>query len=309
MSIRLATLTPPNQKYEEDAAPQEMQHAADVTDELFLERHDYRSETGVDQQLSEPRKAFEGSRVQRLDLRLGLRERGVRFQSSDHLPRVAVTRVIRFLLLREGQWYPDTSIGVVHRKPRGHDADDLERLAVDAKITADDRWVGPIHLLPELGAEDAPLFVADLPFVVDEEPAQHRLDAHQTEEGWRDPVAGHLLRAAFAADREPGSLIERLFLEDVHRLQPVVVVRHCCGAASRVATSCTWIRVVHHQDAVRFWHRDRLEEDRIDDAEDRNVPADAERQRQEDDRGEAPVLPEQPGREFQILQERAHLVR
>ena len=87
-----------DEQHEDDAAPEQVERAAQVAHQVVLQRHDDGVEAGVDQDLFELGKAIEVARVQRVDLLARLLDRRARLQPRDVRPVVAVARVVRFLL-------------------------------------------------------------------------------------------------------------------------------------------------------------------------------------------------------------------
>ena len=87
-----------DQQHEHDAAPEQVQRAAQVAHEVVLQRHDDGVEAGVDQDLLELREAIEVARVQRVDLLARLLDGRARLQPRDVRPVVAVALVVRLLL-------------------------------------------------------------------------------------------------------------------------------------------------------------------------------------------------------------------
>ena len=87
-----------DEQHEHHAAPEQIERAAQVPDEVLLQRHDDRVEAGVDQNLLELREPIEVARVQRVDLLARLLDRRARLQPRDVRPVVAVARVVRLLL-------------------------------------------------------------------------------------------------------------------------------------------------------------------------------------------------------------------
>jgi hypothetical protein len=65
----------------------------------------------------------------------------------------------------------------------------------------------------------------------------------------------------------------------------------------------------HHHDAIRIAIRQRPQDHRVDDAENRRVGADAERERQQRDERKARLLDERANREAKVLEEGGHRIR
>ncbi len=113
----------------------------------------------------------------------------------------------------------------------------------------------------------------------------------------RHPHRRDLLGRAALADHRGTGAIRGHTRERGDLSTPVVVVGQ---RGAIVGDAGLWIRVVDAHQPIRVWKRQRPQEQRVNDREDREVRADADRQRRESGGGEAGRPPEQPNRVARI---------
>ena len=90
-----------------------------MADQVVREAADLREEAGVDQQLLVLREALEVGGVERVHLRLRLRDSGTRLEPPDVPPVVAVAALVGLLLGRERERPPEADARRDASKPRG----------------------------------------------------------------------------------------------------------------------------------------------------------------------------------------------
>jgi hypothetical protein len=288
-----------DEQHEHHAAPEQIEGAAQILDEKVLQRHHDGVEAGVDEDLFQLRKAIEVARVQRVNLLARLFDGRARLQPRDVGPVVAVPLVVGFLLGRERHRQPDLHVGIEEPEVLRQHADNGERLAVDPEIAADGVVLPAEPLLPRRVGQDRFAGLACLPLLLGEETSADRLRLQQAQQRGRAQHRDDPLRLAVAAERHAARVVERLLLEHGRVAQAIVVVRHARRAAGDPGRR---VGVEHVDELPGLRNRQRLEQDRIDDREDRGVGAYAEREREDRRGGEAAVLPQQAEAEPYVLQ-------
>ena len=113
-----------------------------------MQSHDRGVKARIEQDLLVLRESIEISGVEGVDLLLGLPYVRPWLQPADVPPTVAVAFVVRLLLRSERQRTPQHHVVVDEREPSGHDADDGERLTVEADIAADGAGVSGEYAVP-----------------------------------------------------------------------------------------------------------------------------------------------------------------
>ena len=178
-----------------------------------------------------------------------------------------------------------------------HDADHREAAVVERHLLIEDAGVAAEAPLPERVAEHGDRLRARLVFVIGEEAAPQGIDAQRLEQLSRHHAAGQPLGLARARQVVALAAVDADVLEDLVLRPPVLVVRVSDGHLINLRA-----RLPQVDEPLGFGVGQRLEQHRIDDAEDGRRRADAERQRQHRDEGEAGV-PEQHARAVaQVLQ-------
>ena len=173
----------------------------------------------------------------------------------------------------------------------GHHADDGARALVDDYAPSDNRRIGAVAALPQTVRQDDRRLEARHGRLLGEEvAAQHRLDPEQREQVGRDRLAQQPLGIALARHREiarqeAGDAVEgsrlALQVQQIRIRDPRVVPVLRLQAMRRV----------QGDDAVAaIAKRQRTQQQRIDDAEDRDVGANADGQRDERGQREARAL-------------------
>ncbi len=197
---------------------------------------------------------------------------------------------------RQRQRDVDASAGIETREAGTSDAHDRDRSAVDAQAAPEDRRIPAELPLPVAVADHGNQRILSGAVVLGEEPATERdrdaehgviVAADELTAGRFDAVAGcHPERGARVAGRageQVGSSADALVVR---------IVRRRGGPLGAVRDENQFVRIVH---------RHRPQHDRFEQAEDRGVRADAERERQDDDRGEPGIAPERAQRVAHVL--------
>ena len=159
-----------------------MSSGTDIADNLVLEPDDLRPEPRVLKNFPELREALHVRGVQRVHLGLRLLERGARLEPSDHLPVIAVSLVVRFLIRGKRERRPEAHFGIEKQKVAGHHSHDGVHPPVDPQLAAEYRLGPTEELLPEPAAQDGFALISRLAFFVGEGAAQLRLHPQQPEE-------------------------------------------------------------------------------------------------------------------------------
>src|ERR1041385_149488 len=110
--------------------------------------------------------------------------------------------------------------------------------------------------------------------------------------------ADELFRLAVTRERQRGSAECDHIFEDGVLLFPVEEVGRCATPAA-----VRWYVLPQGDETIGLPVRQRVEQDRIHDAEDRGVRTDAKRERDDGNRRHEGMLPQHPNTVFQILEE------
>ena len=201
---------------------------------------------------------------------------------------------LRQLLIGERERRPHFGVWL-HRIPesRRRDPDDLVRPSVHAQRPLDEGSVGRKSALPETVAHDDHRLLALLLFVQGKRSAEERLHAEQLEEARRDELAENAFRRVADQNGEAsalyrGNVAERALMTadiaEFGRGRPILVFRHADASKP----------LPHHHETLGVRVGQRFENHSIQDAENRRVGADAQRQRDDDDQAEDGVLEDEP---------------
>ena len=195
------------------------------------------------------------------------------------------------------QWKPD--IYRPRRKHlRRHHANNGERLIAQVHRLAEHVRVAVPHPLPNLVADHAHRGTAHTIFFLGEHAPELRLQADDFEKASGHQTARHLFRgAAFQSTQVVGFPAgDRDIFKNGIVAFPIDVVRIGDGNLGQVRVC---LRQDHDPIAVGIW--ERLEEDRVDDTEDRGVRANAEREGEDGDESEARRFPQLTQSEAQVV--------
>jgi hypothetical protein len=234
-----------------------------------------------------------------IHIRLRLRERDAGFQARDAADAQTVAADIESFggprangqvnIFRLKRTEVQVEIG-------GNDADDGEALSVERESAAEDVGLFAEFTSPKAFADESNVAAANLIFSGLEQAAQHRLHAEQGEEIGRKIFAVDALRFACPGENESGMFEDGEVGEGAVVPLPVAEVGIGDGSKGEVG-----FRRIDCDQLVGVRQIHRMQQDRVDDGEERGVHADAERQRDDDDAGEARRLAKLAQREFQIL--------
>ena len=244
-------------------------------------------------------KRSEVGHVQRIDLRLRLLQGRSRREPAQVLPVVAVARGVGLLGGGERQRPPQHHIGIEEREVTRHDADHRVGLSVNPQLVAQDLQIAAELALPQRVAQHHFLLVPDFSFLVGEGSPERRRYAEQAEERRGDVGGVDADRRAVLIDAEVAEVEQRLVRVGVRLAQPIVIVRHT--RATVVPGPGVRIKVLHHDDTVRFRNRQRAQQDAVDHREEGRVGADADGERQRGRERERCVLPEKAQAKAQVL--------
>ncbi len=278
-----------DQQYAADRAQQRPEHRRDVADDVRLQRLQGRREAVVRDSLARhlsrrSRPCVEPNRQHAFDVGARFLQRHAGSEPRD-TPKVeaAVSELAAVETQRRDQL--DLGRDVDKAESRGHDADDLRRAAIHRHDAADDRFVAAELPLPIGIGEDRRIGAVGLRrgFGFREQTAERRLNADRLEHAVRNSERAGLLRiadtrhAAAAGPPDP-EVLERAVLVavgEVHRRRHGEPLGVDSGRPVPEAHELVGIRIGQ-----------RLDQHRVDDAEDRRRCADAEREREHGGRGE-----------------------
>ena len=279
-----------DEQHERDAALQHQQRRPHRLDALLLNAADVHRHAGaLHESLHRRRPRVDVALLHGLGLGVRLACRDAGLEASKQLDAYAVT-ALRILLGR----FPAQRHDELHTRierfqhPRRH-ADDLVRFIVDPHLLAEDLWTFLILRLPVRLREHDDLVSAWLVLLLCEEGAVHRLYSQDVEHFGGHPYAGDTDNRILFSDQavkerpQPEALVGGRVLRVVEVERDVG--RHVVQAGLHRG------RVQLH-DPLRLLIRQRLQHQRIDRGEDRRRRADAQRQGDERDCGDALGLPQ-----------------
>jgi hypothetical protein len=286
-----------DQQDQADGAHQDPEHRPHVPDELVPQRHE-RHRRGL--VLGGKLAAQLG--VDRIDVGACGVERRARLQPADGLQMLARAAGIgnRSVVSdkRPHLGALIEALGDERLEGRRHHADDREWPIVHRDHTSDGRRIAAEPAAPEAVAQDRRLPGGGRVFGGGEVTPDRRLHAERPEE-----VPGHAhpadpFRFAVGQQRRTPGADERHVFERMAAVAPVEErqVTDVAGRAGRPP-------LADRDEAIGIRVRQRTEQHRVEDAEDRRVRADAERQGHERDRCEAGRAPQQPRRVANVPRE------
>ena len=253
-----------------------------------------RPEARVFQDGARFREALQIGSVQRVDLCLGLFERGSGLQPGDVAP-VVVDALLQ-LLRQEGQRYPGLNVGLNQLEVGRHDTDDRMGFAVEANHFAD--HVAAVEdTTPQAVAQNHLGVLTNFTgCVVEDASTLWRHTRHAKEGGrhWHDLNA---LRRGSCVKGRLRLAEHRLFLKCRHISQALDIVRSGSGGALSTSVGIT---VVHVHQLVRVRYGKRPEEDVVHDREQCGVGTNTHGQCDQRGEREAPVGPEHSPRDAKI---------
>ena len=200
----------------------------------------------------------------------------------------------------------------VHQEVPLEDADDLELIAgfarartkaVERDRLADDRRIAAERALPERVAENHDGRLARHVLVSPQETPVHRPGAEQRKQTGRGLERLDALRLVRANQRADAPARDRHQLERSILLLNVEVLPRRRPILRNVDPGRPQPQ---HREPIRFRIRQRLQQQRIDDAEDRAVGADADRQRRDDHKRQRPAATQRAAGVTEVLEEVAH---
>ena len=157
---------------------------------------------------------------------------------------------------------------------------------------------------PESVRENDGAFTAGQAIGFGERPADRRRHAHRLEELGRDAQSAELRRVAVARQRHAGPEYPRHPIERSAGAPPIQEIG--IGADVLVESLARVVGPQHHQ-PVGLRKRERPQQHRVHHRENRRVGADAERERQDDERVEERLLADVPDRVVDVGPHGAHL--
>ena len=185
-----------------------------------------------------------------------------------------------------------------------HHADDLVRLAAERDAPPDDGCRSAELALPEIVAEHDQLVVrAAHHLFVARNAADFRRDAERVPEPRRDERGGDALRLADAGEVGAAHPLDVEVAADVgeHSTPRAPVIEVHRGDRSGIGCSLHDLDLPHADELLGIRKGERFEQDAVDDAEDRAVRADPQRERQNRDERERRILGERAQREPSVV--------
>ena len=194
---------------------------------------------------------------------------------------------------------PELIERAVEGASRRQHPDDRVRLVVEENRAVDDRGIRSELVDPEHMAEDDHAILASLVLIGKKRAASLRLNAEDLEVAGRDPRPTKLHRIAAPRERRRAAALGGHEVEDGVIRLPVEEIQR--GDAVAVAAG----RLLEDtDDPIGIRVRQRLEQDAVNEAEDRGVGADAERQREDRDRCKSRTLRQGSPAVTQVLEQR-----
>ena len=216
-----------------------------------------------------------------------LRQRHARPQPRDGLKEEAAAVQLRWSQERHVGRPRDPDLKLIQRERGcglGQDADDDVRRAIERQCLTEHRRIAIETLLPHRMADQDDVLAAGRIFGWREIATDRRLQAQCRQQRRRGLEANELFRIAAAGQRERVAYRQREIAEHLLLLLHGEVARIGEADARQVLRL---VRRAQSDEPVRFAIRQRTQKDRVDDAEERDVRADAEREAEDGDQREA----------------------
>jgi hypothetical protein len=199
----------------------------------------------------------------------------------------------------EGEGPPQLVERAIERAARWQHADDRVREVIEQNRAVDDRGVRAELVHPKHMTQDDDLLFAGLIFAGKKRPAERRADFEDVEEVGGDPRAAKLHGLGHTGERDRPSGLGGHVVEDSVVFLPVQEVQ------GRDAVAFEHRRLFEYaNDPIGVLVRQRLEQDGVDEREDRRVGADSQRKRQKRDACKPRVPDEASSAVAQILKKR-----
>src|SRR5262249_16778169 len=243
--------------------------------------------------------------IERVDVLLYGGDRHTRLQANDHVPTVAVARIL--LLRSPRERHPELCLRTRRCETFGHYPDDAARRAAQPQALREDAGIGAEHSPPQAVTEDDVLIVPENSVAFDERPAHQWSGAEHLEVRWRHLLAFDPCRCTVAAHVIPRASAERDGIEDVGHLAPVEVVGN--RALHGLADPRAGVDVADGDKLLGMIERQRRQNYRVQHGEDGGIRADTQRQRGKRGDGESLFLPQQLEAETQVLDHEVIYVR
>jgi hypothetical protein len=203
--------------------------------------------------------------------------------AADDLEPVLVARLLLAVLRRKAERHVEREV-LVELEAARRDTDDAVALVVDGDVLADDLGVAAEAVLPERVGEDDDVVLARRLLLGGEPAAEVRANAEELEEAGRDGADRHALGGPGAGQVAGRRRVDGRRLEPLAHLLHVEVLEH---REHLVRVGVLLVDAAEIDEPLGLAVRQRAEEDAADDAEDRGVRADPDRERQHHDGEEA----------------------
>ncbi len=224
-------------------------------------------------------------------LRLG----GAGTEAPDHVQKVGATQ--RAIVIVQRVRNQELRIGRPPERRRQH-AGHLVRLAIQHHLASDDRAVRPEHAAPQPVAQQHLSLPAGRVLVRPEVAAERRRHSEDAQESVRDARPVYALRLRRAGQVEHDVPVRRHIGEGRRLAAPIVEVRR---RDRPLQLPLSWALLGQRQDRRGIREGQRPPQHGVDDAEDRGVGPDTERQHQHGDGREPGLTTQQSDRESEIL--------
>jgi hypothetical protein len=284
-----------NQEDQNDGPEENEQRWSNLPGEIRLQRHDgdrikVRVRIGI--LLRETRE--DGARF-----RLRLRNRDVCLQAPDDADEViaALVEVPGHGWLKRQEVIDRVAIDW-ELPARRHDADDCVRLRGERDLPAEDFSITAKRALPCSMPEHHDRRSGGLVFLRSVGATEQRLDPQHIEDLGRDRHAGELLRLVALVQHRTRARESRERGEALRLLAQVCVIRERV-----VVPDLAFARraAPHHHEPIGIREWQRAQKHRVDDAEDRGVRTNPERERQDRNDGEGRCFDQHPEGVFEVV--------
>ena len=289
-----------NDQHESDDALQNPDRRLHAADDVVLQRIDPKPMPGRVRHVGIRRDVLPVHELH-LEVRPRQRERHARLEATDQIEKVAaaVSRIDG--IQRERQ--PQLDLLIVHVVAARHDADDARLHAVDVEDRAERVLVRAERPLPQLVRENRDVFGVRQRVFAGEHPSADRLNAERRHQLVRDERGDGTARHVGAEIRCPN----RVGADRVERPVALAELQEFWRGHPELIEPEPWKLAGDEHQTLRLRVPERPEHHAVDDAENRGVGADAERQRQYGEQRKAGILAEAAQRVAEVLEKGVHI--
>jgi hypothetical protein len=225
-------------------------------------------------------------------------DRRARAQPRNHRTELVAPPLVRRLLRSEAKRHERGDIARGQLEVRGQNAHNAIRFAIQSYVAADEARIGAEARHPDVVRENHELVGVGRRLCLGEGSSENRLPSERAEERRRHRKRPELLRLTARHEADAARREERRVLDRRRLRPPVDVVRNRDAGLPQPHQR---VRVPDEHQPVGMGVGQRREQRLVDEAENRRIRPDPQRERQDGDDGEDRLLSERPERKSDVL--------